>query len=82
MFDPAKDLGTPETIEQAITERNNWCGTAAQHLRNTQHYQQQRDAFLREALVNPEIAAAAERIVGEGWRNLLDDKNERLPEGA
>lgn len=72
-FDPAKDLGVPATLERAIAERNAWCETAMQHSRNESYYRDQRNAFLREALTDPVIAAAAERIVGEGWQRLLEE---------
>lgn len=35
---PEENLPNPETLEQAIRERNNWCDTAAQHLRNEEYY--------------------------------------------
>lgn len=74
-FDPAVDLGTPETIERAIVERNNWCETAMQHSINEEYYRKQRDAFLRAALTNPALAVAAEQIVGEGWERLIDGED-------
>ena len=33
-----ENLPVPETFEQAVRERNNWCDTAAQHCRNEQYY--------------------------------------------
>jgi hypothetical protein len=33
-----ENLPVPETMEQAIRERNNWCDTAARHCRNEQYY--------------------------------------------
>lgn len=33
-----ENLPTPTTIEQAILERNEWCDTAAMHLRNEEFY--------------------------------------------
>lgn len=38
LFDPNLDLPKPSTLEQAISERNNWCETAMQHLRNEEFY--------------------------------------------
>ncbi len=37
-FDPQNYLPVPETLEQAIRERNGWCSAAAQHLRNEEFY--------------------------------------------
>jgi hypothetical protein len=33
-----ENLPLPETLEQAIRERNGWCETAARHLRNEEYY--------------------------------------------
>jgi hypothetical protein len=33
-----ENLPTPETLDQAIRERNGWCDTAARHLRNEEFY--------------------------------------------
>jgi len=33
-----ENLPRPETIEEAIRQRNAWCDTAAQHLRNEEYY--------------------------------------------
>lgn len=33
-----ENLPVPATIEEAIRERNGWCETAAQHLRNEEFY--------------------------------------------
>lgn len=33
-----ENLPIPETIELAIAQRNGWCDTAAQHLRNEEYY--------------------------------------------
>lgn len=37
-FDPTLDLPIPETLEQAIRERNSWCEAAAQYSRNADFY--------------------------------------------
>lgn len=33
-----ENLPMPESIEQAVRERNGWCESAAQHLRNEEFY--------------------------------------------
>lgn len=33
-----ENLPNPDTLEQAIAQRNAWCDTAAQHLRNEEYY--------------------------------------------
>jgi hypothetical protein len=33
-----ENLPAPETLEQAIQQRNGWCDTAAFHLRNEDYY--------------------------------------------
>ena len=33
-----ENLPAPETLEQAIAQRNAWCDTAAQHLKNEDYY--------------------------------------------
>lgn len=67
------ELGSPETLERAIAERNAWCDTATLAQHNVDYYRGQRNAFLEAALVDPAVAAVAQRIVGDGWRRLLDD---------
>lgn len=37
-FDPATDLPAPETLEQAIAERNAWVTSAMQFSRNEEYY--------------------------------------------
>lgn len=71
MFNPDTELPKPENVDQATRERNAWCQTAARHATNEEHYRKQRDAFLLEALANPALAEVADRVVGEGWRNLI-----------
>jgi hypothetical protein len=58
--------------EEARKQSLAWCATALEQCRNVVYYRRQRDAFLRAALEDPRLAAAATRIVGPGWRNLLE----------
>ena len=38
-FDPAADLPVPKTFEEAVAQRNAWCATAAQSLRNAEYWE-------------------------------------------
>jgi hypothetical protein len=48
-----ENLPVPETLEDAIRERNSWCDTAAQHLRNEEYYR----GLVQEvgAMLGPEV---------------------------
>lgn len=69
-------LPIPETIDDAIRSLDSWIETAANYATNVDYYRSQRDKFLVWALKSEQVAAAAEEIIGKGWRNLIEKEDQ------